>query len=198
MKQLIYKYYSNPRLAFELNDNDILGKIDFDKFKKVIYDLYKREKKQSPSYAVLKYVYDFIDIRKDGIIDINEWNKIFSGTESKLDISAAEVLPSQMKILRQWETSNYIIEIYKLIAKNRKIIKDKVKLFTIEPNSMLIKANDMIYILKSILNKIELSQTQWKMIVSIGDKDKSGIIDFNTFISVIDTTAKMGTSHPVV
>ena len=198
IKQLIYKYYSNPRLAFELNDNDILGKIDFDKFKKVIYDLYKREKKQSPSYAVLKYVYDFIDIRKDGIIDINEWNKIFSGTESKLDISAAEVLPSQMKILRQWETSNYIIEIYKLIAKNRKIIKDKVKLFTIEPNSMLIKANDMIYILKNILNKIKLSKTQWKMIVSIGDKDKSGIIDFNTFISVIDTTAKMGTSHPVV
>ena len=115
-----------------------------------------------------------------------------------MDISAAEVLPSQMKILRQWETSNYIIEIYKLISKNIKIIKEKVKLFTIEPNSMLIKSNDMIYILKNILNKIKLSQTQWKMIVSIGDKDKSGIIDFNTFISVIDTTVKMGTSHPVI
>ena len=198
IKQLIYKYYSNPRLAFELNDNDALGKIDFDKFKKIIYDLYKREKKQPPSYAVLKYVYDYIDIRKDGIIDINEWNQIFSGAEGKLDISAAEVLPCQMKILRQWETSNDIIEIYKIIAKNRKIIREKVKLFTIEPNSLLIKVNDMIYILKSILNKIKLSQTQWKMIVSIGDKDKSGIIDFNTFISVIDTTAKMGTSHPVV
>ncbi len=63
---------------------------------------------------------------------------------------------------------------------------------------MLIKANDMIYVLKDVLNKIKLSQTQWKMIVSIGDKDKSGIIDFNTFISVVDTTAKMGISHPVV
>ena len=198
IKQLIYKYYSNPRLAFELNDNDVLGKIDFDKFKKIVYDLYKREKKQSPSYAVLKYVYDYIDIRKDGIIDINEWNKIFAGAEGKLDLSAAEVLPSQMKILREWETSNNIIEIYKIIAKHRKIIKDKVRLFTIEQNSMLIKANDLIYILKDVLNKIKLSQTQWKMIVSIGDKDKSGIIDFNTFISVVDTTAKMGLSHPVI
>lgn len=34
IKQLLYKYYSNPRLAFELNDNDALCKIDFDKFKK--------------------------------------------------------------------------------------------------------------------------------------------------------------------
>ena len=198
IKQLIYKYYSNPRLAFELNDIDVLGKIDFDKFKKIIYDLYKREIRQLPSYAVLKYVYDYIDIRKDGIIDLNEWNKIFAEAEGKLDISANEVIPSQMKILRQWETSNDIIEIYKIIAKNRKIIKDKVKLFTVEPNTMLIKANDMIYVLKDVLNKIKLSQTQWKMIVSIGDKDKSGIIDFNTFISVVDTTAKMGISHPVV
>ena len=198
IKQLIYKYYSNPRLAFELNDKEAVGKIDFDKFKKIIYDLYKREKMELTSYGVLKYVYDYIDIRKDGIIDINEWNKIFSGAEGKLDISPDDVLPSQMRILRQWETSNYIIEIYRIIAKNRKIIKDKAKLFTIEPNSMLIKASDLIYVLKSILTKIKLSQTQWKMIVSIGDKDKSGIIDFNTFISVIDTTAKMGTSHPVV
>ena len=198
IKQLLYKYYSNPRLAFELNDIDALGKIDFDKFKKIIYDLYKREKKEAPSYAVLKYVYDYIDIRKDGIIDINEWNQIFARAEGKLDISSDDVLPSQMKILRQWETSNYIIEIYKIIAKNRKLIRDKVKLFVIEPNSMLIKASDMVYVLKNVLSKIKLSQTQWKMIVSIGDKDKSGIIDFNTFISVVDTSAKMGTSHPVI
>ena len=198
IKQLIYKYYSNPRLAFELNDIEALGKIDFDKFKKIIYDLYKREKRDGPSYAVLKYVYDYIDIRKDGIIDINEWNKIFAGAEGKLDLTADEVIPSQLRILRQWETSNYIIEIYKLIAKSRKLIKDKVKIFSIEPNSLLIKANDMIYVLKSILNKVRLSQTQWKMIVSIGDKDKSGIIDFNKFISVVETTAKMDTSHPTI
>ena len=198
IKQLIYKYYSNPRLAFELNDIDALGKIDFDKFKKIIYDLYKREVKSLPSYAVLKYVYDYIDIRKDGIIDLNEWNKIFAQAEGKLDLSASEVLPRQMNILRKWETSNDIIEIYKMISKNRKMIKDKVKLFTVEPNTMLIKANDLIYVLKDILYKIKLSQTQWKMIVSIGDKDKSGIIDFNTFISVVDTSAKMGISHPVI
>ena len=195
IKQLIYKYYTNPRLAFELNDIGIKGKIDFDKFKKIVYDIYARENKQVPSYSVMKYVYDYIDVRKDGVIDLNEWNKIFAKAEGKLDITEAK--PSQIKILREWETSNDIIEIYKLISKNRKLIKDKVKLFTLNNQSMLIKTENMIEVLKNVLNKIRLSQTQWKMIVSIGDKDKSGMIDFNTFLSVIETSSKMATSHPV-
>ena len=198
IKQLIYKYYSNPRLAFQLNDINIKGKMDFDKFKKVIYDLYKRELKSCPPYSVLKYVYDYIDIRKDGLIDLNEWNQIFSRAEGKLDLPSDLVLPKQLNILRQWETSNELIEVFKLISKNRKIIKDKVKIFALDPNAMLIKENDMIYVLKDVLGKVKLSQTQWKMIVSIGDSNKSKIIDFKTFIDVVESTAKIGQKHPVI
>ena len=198
IKQLIYKYYSNPRLAFELNDVNIKGTIDFDRFKKIIYDLYKREIKSSPPYSVLKYVYDYIDIRKDGLIDLNEWNQIFSRAEGKLDLPSNIVLPKQLNLLRKWETSNDLNEIYKLISKNRKIIRDKVKIFAIDPITMLIKESDMIYVLKEVLGRIKLSQTQWKMIVSIGDKDKSKIIDFNTFINVVDSTAQIGLKHPMV
>ena len=198
IKQLIYKYYSNPRLAFQLNDINIKGKMDFDKFKKVIYDLYKRELKSCPPYSVLKYVYDYIDIRKDGLIDLNEWNQIFSRAEGKLDLPSDLVLPKQLNILRQWETSNELIEVFKLISKSRKIIRDKVKIFALDPIAMLIKENDMIYVLKDVLGKVKLSQTQWKMIVSIGDRDKTKIIDFKTFINVVESTAKIGQKHPVI
>ena len=198
IKQLIYKYYTNPRLAFELNDINVKGTIDFDRFKKIIYDLYKREMKSSPPYSVLKYVYDYIDIRKDGLIDLNEWNQIFARAEGKLDLTSDIVLPKQMNLLRKWETSNDIIEIYKMISKNRKLIRDKVKIFAVDPDSMLIKESDLIYILKEVLSKIKLSQTQWKMIVSIGEMDKSKIIDYKTFINVIDSTAQIGLKHPKV
>ena len=198
VKQLIYKYYSNPRLAFELNDINIKGTMDFDKFKKIIYDLYKREMKSLPPYSVLKYVYDYIDIRKDGLIDLNEWNQIFSRAEGKLDLPSDVVIPKQLNLLRKWETSNDIIEIYKMISKNRKIIRDKVKIFTIEPNTLLIKEADLIYVLKEVLAKIKLSQTQWKMIVSIGDLDKTKIIDFNSFINIIESSAKLGLKHPSI
>jgi Ca2+-binding EF-hand superfamily protein len=195
VKQLIYKYYSNPRLAFELNDSDIQGTMDFDKFKKIIHDVYKRESKPVLTYPVMKYLYDYIDIRKDGIIDLNEWNKVFAVSEGKLDYENAK--PQKIKILREWETSRDIIEIYKLIARNKKLIRDKVKLYTLGSNVTLINANNLINILKSVLGRIRLSQTQWKMIVSLGDKDKSGLIDFDAFIKVIEATSKLEKSHPI-
>ena len=195
LKQLIYKYYSNPRLAFELNDNEIQGTMDFDKFKKIIHDVYTRESKPTLTYPVLKYIYDYIDVRKDGVIDLNEWSKVFATSEGKLDYEQAK--PEKMKILREWETSKEIIEIYKLIARNKRLIRDKVRLFTVGSNVMLINANNLIDILKNVLGKLRLSQTQWKMIVSLGDKDKSGLIDFDAFIKIVEATSKMERSHPV-
>ena len=195
LKQLIYKYYSNPRLAFELNDNEIQGTMDFDKFKKIVHDVYTREAKPTLTYPVLKYIYDYIDVRKDGVIDLNEWSKVFATSEGKLDYE--QVKPEKMKILREWETSREIIEIYKLIARNKKLIRDKVRLFTVGSNVMLINASNLIDILKNVLGKLRLSQTQWKMIVSLGDKDKSGLIDFDAFIKIVEATSKMERSHPV-
>ena len=58
-------------------------------------------------------------IRKDGLIDLNEWNQIFSRAEGKLDLPSDLVLPKQLNILRQWETSNELIEVFKLISKNK-------------------------------------------------------------------------------
>ena len=197
IKQLIYKYYTNPRLAFELNNvyNIIKGPIiDFEIFKKIIYDIYKREAKKEPTYSVMKYIYDYIDIRKDGIIDLNEWNKIFAMQESTLDLN--QVKQSQLQKLRNWETSNDIIFIYKLIGKNRKIIRERVFAKIGNNPNMLIKVNQLIDILKNVLFNVKLSQTQWKMIASIGDMDKSGIIDFNIFMSIIENTNKVGLSHP--
>ena len=127
---------------------------------------------------------------------MNEWNQIFARAEGKLDLTSDIALPKQMNLLRKWETSNDIIEIYKMISKNRKLIRDKVKIFAIDHDTMLIKESDLIYILKEVLGKIKLSQTQWKMIVSIGDMDKSKIIDYKTFINVIDSTAQIGLKHP--
>ena len=35
------------------------------------------------------------------------------------------------------------------------------------------------------------------MLVAIGDRDKSGLVDFDMFMSVIETSAKMERSHPL-
>ena len=195
-KQYFYKYYSNPRLAFELNDPKVIGKIDFDKFKKIIFDMYQREGRQLPNYNLMKYIYDYIDIRKDGVIDLNEWNKVFAQSEGTLDLKANK---NQMKILRNWETSKEISDIYKLIARNKKIIKEKVKMFSYGNgrNGLVIQSDNMVKVLKDVLGNLKLSYTQWKMLVSCGDRDKSGMIDFDTFMKVVEASANFDKSHPI-
>ena len=193
IKQYLYKYYNNPRLAFDINDQMKRGYIDFEIFKKLIYELYFKERQKEPNYPVLKAIYDFIDVRKDGVIDSNEWNKVFSITESNLDVIKG---PGSQPV-RDWEGSEELADIYKLISKNKKIIEKKAKLYNMKTTSnMLIQENNLIDILIHVLGSIRLSYPQWKMIVSLGDTERRGIIDFNAFITAIDSYANMWQSHP--
>ena len=111
MKQLIIKYYTNPKLGFELNDTDNKKIIDFDKFRKIVIDLYKRDNRSypPPPYSILKSMYDYIDIRKDGIIDINEWCKIFASFEGKLDAKKEDEKTSIMDGLSLTKVSDIIV-----------------------------------------------------------------------------------------
>ena len=193
IKQYLYKYYKNPRIAFDINDKMKKGFIDFEQFKKIIFELYFKERRKEPNYPMLKAIYDFIDVRKDGVIDFNEWNKIFAITESNLDV----IKGCGSQFIRDWEGSQELAEIYKLIAKNKKLIKDKVKLYCIKTSSnMLIQENNLVDILIHILGRIRLSYPQWKIIVSIGDSERNGIIDFNAFINAIDSYVNLWQSHP--
>ena len=194
IKQLIIKYYTNPLLVFEQNDIDNKKIIDFDKFRKIVYDLYKREKRSylPPPYSVIKSMYDYIDIRKDGIIDKNEWCKIFSQFEGKLD---SKENGNYNNYLRNWEMTNDISDIYKLIAKNSKLIKEKAKENNFTEECNLIQTDDLIQILKDIFPRILLTPTQWKMIASIGEGNKDGLVDLDIFLKIIKLSSKISKSH---
>jgi len=141
----------------------------------------------------MKAIYDFIDVRKDGVIDLNEWNKVFAITESNLDA----IKGPESQYIREWEGSEEMAEVYKKISKNKKLIKEKVKLYNIKTSSnMLIQENNLIDILIHVLGRLRLSYPQWKMIVSIGNTNRSGIIDFNAFINAVDSYVNNWNSHP--
>ena len=55
--------------------------MNFEKFKKFVIDLYKRESKPEPNYSLMKNAYEYIDLRKDGLIQMNEWLKVFTVVE---------------------------------------------------------------------------------------------------------------------
>ena len=192
IKQLLYKYYSNPKLAFTFIDSSQSNLMDFEKYRTIISELYKREDRPIPNFALLKNTYDYIDLRKDGMIDMVEWTNAFGSMKGKLDAIKPKNSEHkrQLKKLRRWETSNDVINIYKEISKNRKMIQQNIKETSFGTNCTIIHEDNLIRVLKDFFPYYKLTNTQWKMIVEIGDKDTQGFINFDTFIKLVENCAR--------
>ena len=227
IKGLIYKYYSSPIICFQNNDINHVGKIDFENFKNIIFDMYTKNEQPLPNFTLIKNAFDTIDLRKDGMIDINEWCKVLGTFNGKLDFGEEKVpngfdfydnnkflklktlkkntkynLINNRRVLREWETSTDVSEIYKYINKNKKMIKQKIKEsnYSIGTNSTrLIQPDNLVLLLKGIIPNNNLSLTQWKMIVNVAKKDTlDGLIDLNEFFRLMEVTTKKMTSHPSI
>ena len=224
IKSLIYKYYSNPIICFENNDVFHKGQIDFDRYKNIIYDMYKREEREMPNFTLIKNSFDAIDLRKDGIIDRIEWCRAFASYNGKLDFKKENVsngfefydkkkknlwnsqeinkVSHNRKILRDWETSGDVSYLYKYINKNRKLIKEKISKcnFVLTGDGVqLIHADNLINILKDTIPGLQLSQTQWKMIVNVAQNERTdGLININDFFKILEITSNNMASHPIM
>ena len=194
IKQLLYKYYSNPKLAFEFSDNKKNNQMDFDTFKSIIGELYKRELRPNLNFVLLKETFNIIDQRKDGYIDMNEWTNSFGKNKGKLDLILNK---RQINALRKWETSDNVIGIYTAIAHNKKVIWDKAKKYCFgKGNGAVIQEDNLIRVLKDVFPTLTLTLTQWKMIVEIADKDPADLIQLEQFITIVEHCATKAKSQP--
>ena len=186
-KQLLYKYYSNPKLAFIFHDKEQKNKMEFNKFKGIIIGLYTKEQKPIPNYVVLKSCFEYIDLRKDGVIDLVEWCNVFSKISGKLDLFKGLDNKKEFRELKKWEMSDNIIDIYKNIYKNRKIIALRAKNICF---GSVIQEDSLINILKENFPNYKLTNTQWKIIVEIGTKNSKGFINFEQFMNIVESYIK--------
>lgn len=198
LKQLIYKYYANPRLAYQFNDKFSNNEMTLDRFKNIVNELYEKEKRSPPNYSIIKNCFEYIDLRKDNVIDINEWSKSFSNSESILD-PKGKCQENTLNSLREWESSKDITLIFEVLSKNRKLIKDiSNKYLFYEGIHQKIFISDLIKVMNSVLSSSNhtLSKTQWKMLAAFADKDKTGMIDFEEFMMIVNNSAKTTKSQP--
>lgn len=106
-----------------------------------------------------------------------------------------------MNSLREWESSKDISIIFEVLSKNRKLIRDACKDYINQDNvKSTIYIDDLIYVMNTLLGKsgLVLSKTQWKMLAAFADKDKTGMIDFEEFMAIVNNSAKTTTSHPKI
>ncbi|CAK76335.1 unnamed protein product (macronuclear) [Paramecium tetraurelia] len=88
----IYHYLLSPKDAFRQIDAQHTGFLTFDKFKDMIEMLYRLATEEVPPFAIIKDLFEFIDKRRDGHIDLTEWMDAFSKfsnpNEKKRPVSA--------------------------------------------------------------------------------------------------------------
>ena len=97
-----------------------MGKLTYQEFSKLVIRLNELADDKQPTYPIIKDLFDTIDIRKDGIIDMNEWTQTFGNVtegDRKLTIQATP--------LTMWENSREFGLMGTLIAKNRKLLKEQ-------------------------------------------------------------------------
>ena len=211
IKTLIYKFYSTPILCFKILDVEQNGKIDFQKYRNLILDLYNKNEQPVPNFALIKNTFDTIDLRKDGMIDYNEWSKSFSMISGKLDLAFEKYsnnmndlkyknIKKEVNQLKQWENSDNIIQQYLLIYKNRKQIKNKLldnNLVIVRNGNQYVNSDTLILLIKRMLPNCKLSHLQWKMITNIGKRvNIDNLVCISEFFKLIEIATKKNYLKP--
>jgi hypothetical protein len=135
LKELMNLHMTSANDAFRFFDVDKNGRITFSDFSKLIAKLHEMSGEKAPTYPIIKDLFDTIDIRKDGMIDMHEWQQTFG-----LVGNANTKISFHNTPLSMWESSREYDQICSLISKNRKLIGDsfkqilgsETKLFTFE------------------------------------------------------------------
>jgi hypothetical protein len=76
----------SPKDAFLNFNEDRTGKLTYEQFNKLIVKLSQLAREESPSFPIIRDLFDYIDLRRDGIIDMNEWMQSFRLIEVKFFI----------------------------------------------------------------------------------------------------------------
>ncbi len=73
-----------------------------------------------PAYPVIKDLFDAIDIRKDGIIDLSEWQQTFGFVSEGNNKLSMKSTPAAI-----WENTREYAKVGSLIARNRKLLREQ-------------------------------------------------------------------------
>ncbi|CAD8159524.1 unnamed protein product [Paramecium octaurelia] len=109
----IYHYLLSPKDAFRQIDAQHTGFLTFDKFKDMIEMLYRLATEDIPPFAIIKDLFEFIDKRRDGHLDLTEWMDAFSKfsnpNEKKRPLSAnIKVKKNSQKSLMAQTDKNWL------------------------------------------------------------------------------------------
>jgi Ca2+-binding EF-hand superfamily protein len=74
LKEKMQKYMTSHGDAYRTFDASQVGKMSFTDFNLLVTEIARVSNTPAPAYAVIKDLFDAVDMKKDGHIDQQEWN----------------------------------------------------------------------------------------------------------------------------
>jgi hypothetical protein len=100
-------------------------------------------------------------------------------------------------VLREWETSRDLAEIYNTIIRNKKVLRDRMRGHVyIRYGVCTINADNLVNLMKEVFYRLKLSNTQWKILTNMADKEKNGLVDVELFFMMLGNNAKLNKAIP--
>lgn len=69
IRELMYCFMISPKDAFRYYDDERSGRLMYSQFTQLIMKLFECAQEESPTYPIIKDLFDEIDNKKDGILD---------------------------------------------------------------------------------------------------------------------------------
>ncbi len=108
-------------------------------------------------------------------------------------------LQNNIKATRSFENSKEVSDIYYLLTRNKKQIKEESKKYFIkQAQTLVIHSDNLVDILSKMFPNLKLDNNKWKLIVIIGDRDKNSLIDFDFFFNLIGNSNNRNVLHPKI
>ena len=108
-------------------------------------------------------------------------------------------MQNNLKAMRSFENSREISDIYYLMTRNKRQIKEESKQYFIrQGGNLVIHSDNFVVVLAQMFPSVKLDVNRWKMIVNIGDKDRNSLIDVDFLFNQIGNSNRLTVSHPKI
>lgn len=159
LKEQLTLHMKSPQDAFELFDKSKNGRLTFTNFHDLIKELSSLSSEPVPPFSIIKDMFDEIDIRKDGEIDLKEWNQTF------LVVQEGDKRYSLKKVsqpLAEFEVSRDAKLILEAIRRNRKFLNEKFSQKAVDGTHVTFE--DAKEIIRAVQRGKEIEDEQYKVI----------------------------------
>lgn len=159
LKEQMTSHMNSPQDAFGAFDKSKSEKLSFANFNDLIKELSKLSGEQVPPFAIIKDLFDEIDIRKDGEIDLKEWNQTFLRVQAGDKRFSLKKIPQR---LAEFEVNREARTILESIRRNRKFLMEKFGSHSSDGKH--VSFEDAKEIVRAVQRGVEIDDDQYKII----------------------------------